>query len=372
MNSTMVWRRRLVGDVVRAAYAEGKQIAALEDAIQGFLSAHTSFRNLCEHVGQAPFRPDWPYVEPRWPHEGEVHVLVSNSTPRWHRIVRNVWMWAEWAVRQVSQYEPGRPPHSSTTVVYASQLEHAAHWPLIASREARVNRPPSWPIDLWWERPEQVQHTRAEQFILTCPEYCGRWHPYRETTGGMRRAPLWNLLLVREWSQVGHAAVADVRTYQSPLAGLAVALIANGSGSSAADPYHQMWANWTQHLGPAIAGQTILADVLERLDAGLNQDPDTFWRDFCSAYRWFPYDHVVPNLLIVMGALRQFPQDIPKAIRFVTDRGFDIVGNALIVASLLGSYLGEKAVAPLPMLPATIEQGIRNSIEHTGSPWFGK
>ncbi len=358
----VIWRRRLIGDVVRAAYAEGRDIAALEADLDAFLAGRLTFRRLTARVPSVPLRSNWSYRELSWPHRGETHILTFANGASWARQVRSVWTWAEWAVREVQK--PQR-----TAVAEQSLLLREAHWHLYARTNWRTAEAAWLPLHLWWEHPDWVQRTRAEQFILANPQYIGHWHPYRETTGVMRRAPLWNLLLVGEWTQVGHAVMEDALPYQTPLAATVASLLAHAAQAPTTDPYALVQANWARHLGRPAGHETILGIALGRFDEEELHDSEGYWHRFYETYRWVPYDHVLPNFLIILAALRKYPNDIPAAVAFVQTRGYDVVGNALIVAALVASHQrGETRSVPLNSLPPMLEEGIRNTIEHTRGP----
>lgn len=358
----VIWRRRLIGDVVRAAYAEGHDIAALEADLHLFLTGRLTFRRLTARVPSVPLRSNWSYRELSWPHCGETHILTFANGASWARQVRRVWTWAEWAVRDVQKQQ-------GTAVPEHSLLLREAHWHLYARINWQTAEAALLPLHLWWERPDWVQCTRAEQFILANPHYLGHWHPYRETTGVMRRAPLWNLLLVGEWSQVGHAVMEDSRPYQTSLAATVAALLAHAAEESAMDPYALVQANWARHLGRSAGHETILGTALNRFDEEELRDSASYWQRFYETYRWFPYDHVLPNFLIILAALRQHPYDIPAGVAFVRTRGFDFVGNALIVAALVALHLRDDTPStPLSSLPPMLEEGIRHTIKNTRGP----
>jgi hypothetical protein len=212
-----------------------------------------------------------------------------------------------------------------------------------------------------------VQATRAEQFILACPQYRQSWYPYQETTGVMRRAPLWHLLLVGETSQVAHATLRDGQPYQTPLSCASAVMIAHAMGTMGSGPYAHAMAGWGL-MAARQRSDTILGHALERLDAQLLTHPENYWDHFFTAYRWFPYDHPLPNLLIILAAWRQY-HDIAAAVAFAHRSGFDRVGNALIIAAVLATRQPVDAPLPLTEIPSAVESGIRATIDRTASPF---
>ncbi len=359
----MAWRQHLWGDVIRAAYAEGKDCATLLDEGQAFLTGAIGFRTLCNRVGAAPSRRGWKFVNPPM-QLGSTHEGVYNNSAAWRREVRHTWLWAEWAVRQA---QPSSAPNSSEAM-----LPIAAHWPLMVSPKTRQEVHPAHVLDRWLHHPEQVQKTRAEQLLIRHPAYAHTWHPYRETTGAMRRAPLWSLVYCRHWGQEQVAAVTDTVLYQSPTAAQAVAIITTAveQGPSPSPAYQTVQREWRRQL-ERVTGPTVIGEALEQLEAGLAQDPDRYWKSFCDRYCGYPYDHVVPNLCIVIGALWASPEDIPAAVEFAIARGFDVVGNALITAAILAGVLDARGEAPtLPVVPEIIETGIQHTLAYTSLPWL--
>jgi len=344
--------------VVRAAYVEGEDLAALTDAGHAFLAGTIGFRELCGQLSTTPSRLDWCFVEPPL-QVGSTNEGILKVTEGWRRVVRNTWLCAEWAAQKA---DPSRLRGSAESV-----LATQAHWPLItlseSTRELRTMRT----LEAWMRHPTMVQQTRAEQLVIRHPDYSQTWHPYRETTGAMRRARLWSLLYGRHWGQVQAAAVADTLFYRSASAAQAAAIITTAVRDPMDGPIYQVvQGEWRRHLERA-TGPTRVGDALEQLEAGLAQDPDRYWQSFCSRYHGYAYDHVVPNLCIVVGALWASPENIPAAIEFTIARGFDVVANALITAAILAGALGPQLEPPpLPVVPAAIETGIQRTIVLTG------
>lgn len=358
----MAWRQHLWGEVARAAYVEGKDCATFLDDGRSFLAGTIGFHALCSRIGAAPSRRGWNFVDP--PIQlGSTHEGVYNNSAAWLRVVRHIWLWAEWAVRQA---QPCGASNSS-----AAMLPFAAHWPLMVGPKTRQQAHPGHVLDGWLNHPDQVQKTRAEQLLIRHPVYAHTWHPYRETTGAMRRAPLWSLVYCRHWGQEQGAAVTDTVFYQSSTAAQAVAIIATAvePGPSSSPAYDTIQREWRRQLERA-TGPTVIGEALEQLEAGLAHDPDRYWNSFADRYGGYPYDHVVPNLCIVIGALWAFPKDIPAAVAFTLARGFDVVGNALITAAILAGVLGAQANAPtLPVVPEIIETGIQQTLAYTRLAW---
>ena len=140
-------------------------------------------------------------------------------------------------------------------------------------------------------------------------------------------------------------------------------------GPSPSPAYDTVQREWRRQL-ERMPGPTVIGEALEPLEAGLAQDADRYWNSFCTRYGGYPYDHVVPNLCIVIGALWASPEDIPAAVEFTIARGFDVVGNALITATILAGVLGARAAAPtFAMVPKIIETGIQQTIAYTTLPW---
>jgi len=359
MNRVTQWRQYLAGDVLRAAYAQGRDLAAIRRSTQRFLQGTLSFQQLARLVMTTPIRSNWPHGPLVPIPSGEAHGFVAGAGVEWEHRVRQVWIWAEWATRY------GLAPTNDHPAI--SRLDREAHWSLLVQRDWRRTAPSVRPIQDWFANPAAVQATRAEQFILAFPQYCQSWYPYQETTGVMRRAPLWYLLLSGESSQVVHATLLDGKRYQTPLSCAPAVMIAKAMGTLGLGPYAQAMAGWELVVTTQRA-DTILGHALERFDTQFPTHPERYWDHFCAEYRWFPYDHPLPNLLILLAAWRQY-DDIVQAIDFARRCGFDRVGNALIIAAVLAGRQSTDTPLPLTDIPAAVQSGIQATLNCTASPF---
>ncbi len=77
------------------------------------------------------------------------------------------------------------------------QLDRVAHWRLNLALDRGFSTPERV-VQRWADHPDQVQDTPAEQQILAWyrnhESWLGRWHPDREGSGAMRRAPIWGAI----------------------------------------------------------------------------------------------------------------------------------------------------------------------------------
>lgn len=251
-----------------------------------------------------------------------------------------------------------------------AQFNEIVHWPYLVTTVT-----PSWlngaatdadsVLQQWLAHRVHIQKTRAEQYLLDL----GRrplWHPYREATGAMRRAPLWGVLQAAIPAQAGALAYHD-------------ALVAQGG-----------WGTWTACAVAQIAAhlchpgrQGCLADVftatIDEIAGYRDSQPaalsllahcksvclherswDTRIREVLEPFAGYPKDHSLPNFAIVMTAALSFSHDpSDTAIAAIRRAGWDGLGNSLVFGALQGIH---NPPAPSNVLPAFGENGIARTI----------
>ena len=252
------------------------------------------------------------------------------------------------------------------------RFNEVVHWPFLVTTLT-----PSWIVSQtgphaaiepdavlqWWSaHASHIQKTRAEQYLLQL----GRrppWHPYREATGAMRRAPLWGVLDAAIPAQAGALAYND-------------AVVA-----------HAGWGTWTAYAVAQIAASLCaplsrsLSDVftstIERL--GADQPAANLLLDNCltvcakerswddrvqlilEPFAGYPEDHSLPNFAILVVAALSFSYyPVESAVAEIRSAGWDAIGNGLVFGALQGIH---RLADPSKPLPAFAEHCVQRTVE---------
>lgn len=224
----------------------------------------------------------------------------------------------------------------------ASRFDRLAHWRLNLLIGKQLRATPEQVVKLWADRPSEVQTTPAEQQILrwyTAQEpWLQRWHPFREGTGAMRRAPIWGAVFRAAPEQAAAAAMGDARTAYA------------GWGVWTAMVVAYAIAQLPQDWAPADAVQAIVAAMtrlysqspgVEALNRALRREfPGDSWdawgRFVAREFAGYPLDHSLPNLLLVVGALHWYAAGGERLMEELDRIGWDSAGNRLVAGALLG------------------------------------
>ena len=247
------------------------------------------------------------------------------------------------------------------------RFNQIVHWPFlvtVSTRESLTNLSGPDAVLQWWlAHASQVQKTRAEQFLLRL----GRrppWHPYREATGAMRRAPLWGVLDAAVPAHAGELAYRD-------------AVVAQAG-----------WGTWTAYAVAQIAAslchpqnRSSLSDVVTATIEKLGGDQPAARRlltqcmAICAKERsWderiplilqpfagYPEDHSLPNFAIVVAAVLSFSHDpVDRGISAIRSAGWDAIGNSLVFGALQGIH---RPPEPSKTMPPFVDHCIQRTIE---------
>lgn len=226
------------------------------------------------------------------------------------------------------------------TEVENGQLDRLVHWRLNLTLD-RGFPTPDRVVRSWADHPAQVQDTPAEQQILRWyrnhESWLGRWHPAREGSGAMRRAPVWGAIY-RVPQQAAMAAAGDARTAYGGWGVWAAAVVAHAVSGLPQD--------WT----PQDATRGLL-DAMTRIDplwpgiANLHTLMETTYPERWEAWRQvidtefagYPREHSLPNLLLILGVLHWHPASDPANLGTILQAaGWDAPGNRLLAGALRG------------------------------------
>ncbi len=221
------------------------------------------------------------------------------------------------------------------------QLDRVAHWRLNLALD-RGFPTPERVVQRWADHPHQVQDTPAEQQILAWyrnhESWLGRWHPDREGSGAMRRAPIWGAIY-RVPQQAAMAAAGDARTAYGGWGIWAAAVVAY-----AVSGLPQDWApqdatrrllDAMTHIDPQWPGIANLHTLFQ------TSYPERSWEAWCqvinTAFAGYPSDHSLPNLLLILGVLHWHPASGPKDLGTILEAaGWDVLGNRLVAGAFRG------------------------------------
>ncbi len=327
---------RLIGDSLKQAWAEGHDILALSESNDPRTWIDQGVRLPLRGTVQYPF------------HEFPVYFTTVG---RWSSIeslntyLRRLWTGALEVVPTNEEEEFNR----------------ITHWPLISAMDSSMrvsdaNARLSW----WLTHRSHVQKTSAEQFVIQF----GRrpfWHPYREATGAMRRAPLWGTWYAATPDYAASAAYQD-------------ALIA-----------HAGWGSWTavaiaQIAARLCAGSMLLSEAfIQTIQALTPHQPavgillaecqtayaagrslEEWLSGILTTFSGYPEDHSLPNFVILMAASLFFSGDVKKSMADIGRMGWDSVGNRIVFGALEGLRNPSRQSQALP---AFVESCIQRSIQ---------
>ncbi|PSR35371.1 MAG: hypothetical protein C7B46_01525 [Sulfobacillus benefaciens] len=223
------------------------------------------------------------------------------------------------------------------------QRDRIAHWRLNLALGRRFPNPEDV-VQHWDEHPNQVQDTPAEQRILRWyrnhEPWLGRWHPYREGSGAMRRAPIWGAIY-RVPEQAAMAAAGDARTAYGGWGIWAAAVVAHAVSGLPRDWTPQDAIRGILHattrIDPQWPGIADLHTLLQTTYPGSSWDA---WRRVIDTeFAGYPSDHSLPNLLLMLGVLHWYPTSDPEDVGPILQAaGWDAWGNRFVAGALRGSF----------------------------------
>lgn len=331
----------LMGDSLKQAWAEGYDIDALNESNDPRTWIDQGVRLPPRDAVQYPFHafPVYFSTVGRW---------LSTESLDTH--LRRLWTGALDAVGTNEEEEFNR----------------ITHWPLISAMDLSMHVSDANAYLAWWlTHRSYVQKTSAEQYVIQL----GRrpfWHPYREATGAMRRAPLWGTWYAATPDYAGSAAYRDAITAHAgwgAWTAVAVAQIAARlcAGSlSLSEAFIQTIQALTPHQ---LAAGTLLAECQTAYAAGRSLDE---WLPcILTTFSGYPKDHSLPNFVILMATSLFFSGDVKKSLADIGRMGWDSVGNRIVFGALEGLRNPSRQSQALP---AFVEPCIQRSIQLIPKP----
>jgi hypothetical protein len=337
--------------VLQQAWAEGRDIHY--GIMHGLLLPGQPSAKLL----QAAIRLPWRHWNPEAVGGGGGQWLVHRTTrnPVIGQRVTQGWYGAELALRHCL----GRPPDQSAT-----WLHMMAHWHLY-TRYA-VTGPDFQTADalrsLVMTHPSDCQRSRGEQWILHRSEDASDWHPFREGTGAMRRAPWWGLVSLVPTQASARAYTDALWAYQGRAPALCAAVAWTVSCTVGQPPpssrtLMHVFVTAIHRFTPRHAIiRTLVATLWRRMRYGVSFEEQCQW--IAQQAHYFPYDHVVPNVLVQLLVLGYGTNQWSSTLDLLPLAGWDLVTNAIVVGTLLGLQ-GLAPVCHLELVDSDTAHAIR-------------
>ncbi len=284
---------------------------------------------------QAAVRLPWRHWHPEEVDRGGGQWLVHRTTrnPVIFQRLTQGWYGAELALRHCL----GHPPNPR-----ALWLPVMAHWHLY--NRYSVTAPDLKTADalrsLVVTHPAECQLSRGEQWILHRSDDASDWHPFREGTGAMRRAPWWGLVSLVATQASARAYTDALWAYQGRAPALGAAVAWTVSRTVAQPPQSsqtimQWFLTAIHRFTPRHAIiRSLVATLWRRMRDGVSFEEQCQW--IAQQAHYFPYDHVVPNVLVQLLVLGYGTNQWSSTLDLLPLAGWDLVTNAIVVGTLLG------------------------------------
>jgi len=258
----------------------------------------------------------------------------------------------------------------------ASRFNAIVHWPflvttltpswIVGQTGPHAALEPDTVLQEWLAHASHIQETRAEQYLLQLGRR-PRWHPYREATGAMRRAPLWGVLNPAVPAQAGALAYHD-------------AIVAHGGwGTWTAYAVAQTVANLCHPNTQGLCLADVFTATIEQIAGYRESQPgaisllahcrtvcanerswDARMRVILEPFAGYPNDHSLPNFAIVVAAALSFSHDpIDSALAAIRRAGWDAIGNCLVFGAMQGIH---RPPEPSKILPSFAEDCINHTM----------
>jgi len=349
-------------DSLKQAWAEGYNVLALDPA-----QAPTTW---LDQPISLPLRVPVPYPFQPFP-VGFIKVKRRFSLDVMYPRVRGLWAGALEAL-----CGPG-------SIEEVSRFNAIVHWPflvttltpswIVGQTGPHAALEPDTVLQEWLAHASQIQETSAEQYLLELRRR-PRWHPYREATGAMRRAPLWGVLNAPIPAQAGalayHDAVvahAEWGTWTAYLiAQVAAQLCQSRDGQSLSAVFTKTLEQVAGYKGAQPAAIELLADV--RTACAKAHTWEDRIRLILEPFAGYPTGHSLPNFAIILAAVLSFPNDPEPtaindsgntAIAAICEAGWDAIGNSVVFGALQGIHHPPES---LTTAPAFVEECINHTI----------
>ncbi len=311
---------------LQQAWAEDRDIRY--GIVHRIVSPVMDFPELFQQITRLPWR-QWRVGDRRIVEIGSTLPHRMTDTPAIAHRIGHIWIGAECALRRVW----GTPPSASTL-----WLARVAHWDLYRTQVGGLIDVNDHVLQqIVANHPDRCQMSRAEQWVLRHRWDPQKWYPFHEGTGAMRRAPFWGM-----WTLVPNqaAVMADMDArwaYQAP-ARLITAVIARTVSAaliqSTSPPMTSLLFRSIHRLTPRhYFLRNLIATVWKRYRQGIRWEEALMW--ISQEFHYYPWDHCVPNFLIVVIALLYAQQDFDQALKIVQYAGWDVATNALLTGVFL-------------------------------------
>lgn len=316
--------------LLQQAWAEGRDIQY--GITHGLLHPDRLRPELVRAVGHLP----WRHYHPEALSGGSIGTWLVRRTTHDATLRDQVapgWYGAEFALQDLF----GIPPSGQST-----WLRVMAHWHLYSAYQAcsTTFKTTDDLRRLVVAHPADCQMSRGEQWVLHHPADLLDWHPFHEGTGAMRRAPWWGLVSLVPNQAAERAYTDALWAYRgrAPLLGAAIAQTVSQAmrqppSSSVAMMQSLMTAVHRLTLRHAPV-RSLVATLWRRMQYGVAFEEQCQW--IAHQAHFFPYDHVVPNLLVQLVVLGYGTGTWDSTLELLPRAGWDIVTNAIIVGTLLG------------------------------------
>ena len=213
--------------------------------------------------------------------------------------------------------------------------------------------------------PADCQMSRGEQWVLHHPDLL-TWHPFHEGSGALRRAPWWGLvsLVPNQAAMRAYTDACWAYRGRAPVLGAAIAqtvsqAVRQPPPSSVAMMQSLMTA--VHRLTPRHAlVRSLVATLWRRRQYGITFEEQCQW--IAHQTHFFPYDHVVPNLLVQLLVFGYGAGTWDSTLDLLPKAGWDTVTNTIIVGTLLGLQ-GLQPVRCLAALESEIDATFRQLSE---------
>ncbi len=337
---------------LQQAWAEGRDIRY--GIIRHKIEPSMAFPDVFQQITRLPWRY-WTVENRRDAGIGATYQHRMTQSPVVAQRIGQVWMGAEKALRLLW----GTPVDPQ-----ALWLPLVAHWEFYRSHARVLSLDDQALHQIVAENPHQCQRSRAEQWLLIHHWDPQIWYPFHEGTGAMRRAPFWGMCSLVP-SQA--AQMADIDASWAYLAqARAISAIIAGAVSQALliSPEPPSMLILLLHSIHRVMPRShflrdLVATLWKRERAGIPGEEALRW--VASTFHYYPWDHCIPNFLVVLIALFYARNDFQAAIGIVRTAGWDVPGNTLLTGAFMALDTSMPPDASLePILSSAIESMVRH------------
>ena len=334
---------------LKQLWAEGVDVRRQLTALQ----CHEHVPGLGERLTSMPTRKHFNYPAPKRFASGYQLIAIYRDREWLMPEIERLWRGALSSIGTATAFE--NPQH----------LDAIAHWRLnlLVGKTQGFSSPETF-IKVWVSHQTLVQTTPAEQQVLRWylanEPWMFRWHPNREGSGAMRRAPLWGAIYCGAPDQAAVAATSDACVTYDGWGVWAATVIAYGVA-----------ALWGTEADAASMLLTAMAKVepqdhpsVKALITNIRAASHGTWIEWIEfinkEFAGYPATHSLPNLLLIIGALLWHSESLSEMWAALRKTGWDIPGNLLITGALADKESRQMAtVENTPLLDNLIEHNAR-------------